>query len=115
MMRLGHKHRLTHRLGVKEVVGSARAGLKHSGSIADKAEMVESVAGKVAGGLGAAATLTALTGGGVPLAGALASAGGAIGAIGKGAGVVGGIARKGQRADEVISRAERVNQAINTL
>jgi hypothetical protein len=105
MLRLGNK-RITFsaRLGVKRIgrgLSAGRAGLKHSGAIADKAEMVEGVANKVAGALGTGATLTALTGGGAPLAGALATAGGVVGGIGKVAGVV--------------SRVERANQAINQL
>ena len=92
----------------------ARLGLKHSGSVADKAEMVEGVT-KVAGALGTGATLTALTGGGAPLAGALATAGGVVGGIGKVAGAVGAGARKAQKVEQVVSRVERANQAINQL
>ena len=93
----------------------ARLGLKHSGGVADKAEMVEGIANKVAGGLGTAATLTALTGGGAPLAGAIGAVGGAVGAVGKVAGVIGSGARKAEKVDKVVSRVERANQAINQL
>lgn len=119
MLRLGNK-RITFsaRLGVKRIgrgLSAGRAGLKHSGAIADKAEMVEGVANKVAGALGTGATLTALTGGGAPLAGALATAGGVVGGIGKVAGVVGAGARKAQKVDQVVSRVEDANRRINQL
>jgi len=52
---------------MKKAGGFARAGLKHSGGVADRAEMVEGVANKVAGGLGTAATVAALSGAGVAL------------------------------------------------
>ena len=119
MLRLGNKQiRFSARLGVKRlgrIAGAGRAGLKHSGAVADKAEMVEGIANKVAGGLGTAATLTALTGGGAPLAGAIGAVGGAVGAVGKVAGVIGSGARKAEKVDKVVSRVERANQAINQL
>ena len=93
----------------------ARLGLKQSGGVADKAEMVEGVANKVAGALGTGATLAALTGAGAPVAGALATAGGAIGGIGKVAGVIGSGARKAQKVDQVVSRVEDANRRINQL
>ena len=99
-VRFGHK---TYNSGVKgrlnKVGGAARLGLKQSGN--------------VAGGLGTAATLAALTGAGAPVAGGLAAVGGAIGSIGKVAGVVGAGARKAQKVDQVIGRVENANRAID--
>lgn len=98
---------------MKKAGGAARLGLKHSGGVADRAEMVESVANKVAGGLGTAATLAALTGAGAPVAGGLAAAGGAVGSVGKVAGVIGSGARKAQKVDKVVSRVEDANRRID--
>ena len=119
MLRLGNK-RITFsaRLGVKRIgrgLSAGRAGLKHSGAIADKAEVVEKGANIVAGALGTGATVSALTGFGAPVAGALATAGGVVGGIGKVAGAVGAGARKAEKVDKVVSRVERANQAINQL
>lgn len=98
---------------MKKAGGAVRVGLKHSGEVAGKAEMVESVANKVAGGLGTAATLAALTGAGAPVAGGLAAAGGAVGTLGKVAGAVGSGARKAEKVDKVVSRVEDANRRID--
>lgn len=118
MLRLATKGKVgfSARVGVKRVkrgLSAGRAGLKHSGEVADRAEMVESVANKLAGGLGTAATVAALTGFGAPVAGGLAAAGGAVGTVGKVAGAVGTGARKAEKLNTVVSRAEDANRRID--
>ena len=98
---------------MKKAGGFARVGLKHSGGVADRAEMVESVANKVAGGLGTAATVAALSGAGVPVATGLAAVGGAVGTVGKVAGVVGAGARIAEKVDKIVSRVEDDNRIID--
>ena len=98
---------------MKKAGGAARLGLKHSGGVADKAEMIEKGANIVAGGLGTAASVAALTGAGVPVATGLAAVGGAVGTVGRVAGAVGAGARKAQKVDKVVSRVEDANRRID--
>ena len=58
-----HSFKLSTGVGrMKKAGGAARVGLKHSGGIADRAEMIESVAGKVSAAAGTGATGAARTG-----------------------------------------------------
>jgi len=98
---------------MKKIGGAARLGLKQSGAVADKAELIEKGANVVAGALGTGATVAALTGFGAPVAGGLAAAGGAIGTVGKVAGAVGMGARKAEKVDKVVTRVEDANRRID--
>ena len=105
-MKLGLKQKVFSRIGTK-IGGLGQLGLKHSGTIASAAGVVEGVADKVASAAGTGATLAALSGLGVPVATALGSVAAGAKGVAKGAEVVGGVAGKAATAQRALNFMDR--------